>query len=635
MPATADLEEREAELGRGVAPTRPWWERIPERLDYELQALDDAGIPYERDEDAFAAGVARLFIHPEIDCERLDLTITFPDLYPFFRFSVDSKRQLGLSHHQAPFGDGALCLIGRETGEWNTTDTVAGLIQEQLPRVLAAGRSEDRDFVDGIEQHQAEPLSDWYPYAPAMLQIDSTWRIPEGTRYGQFTARLSPVKMTGEGHPLVRGVVTELRGENNEAIAAADPQLAQAAAADEEVIGRWSWAPEGIATDDAEAFYHAAADFDLGAKEPPSWPRKPVRDGNVERQLHIRGVAFPEEHAHRDASGQGWVFVVRGRSRSVSGGGGGSQFFRTRQRTAAPTGRWQDLHVFTRAGRAGRQDLSRRVPELAGVRNARVAIVGLGCIGAPSALEFARAQVHTLRVMDGDIVDPATVARWPYGLSVAGQLKVVAIGDAVRRDYPYTEVVPFARKLGAPRSPPFAQGDDPADSDPEMLERFAEGASLVYDASAESGVQYFLSEFARARGIPYIAVAGSYGGWGGRIVRIRPGATEGCWACVQAARLAGTFPEPPADPDGQLQTEGCADPTFTGASFDLVSVALQGVRLAISTLCAGAEGSYPAVDWDVAVISFRDAAGQLIAPTVQTYPLLRHPSCPVCAARGT
>lgn len=632
--ASGPADAREDDASHAVAAqTRPWWERIPGRLEYELQALDDAGIPYERDDDAFKTGVARLFIHPEIEGERLDLTVTFPDLYPFFRFSVDSARQLGLSHHQAPFGDGAICLIGRDTGEWNPSDTVAGLLQEKLPQVLMAGRSPDRALVDGLEEHQAEPLSDWYPYAPAMLQIDSAWRIPEGMRFGSFTARLAhPVKKTDDGHPLLRGVVTAIRGEKNEVIAAADPRLVGSAGPGEEVVGRWSWAPDGILTADAGEFYRAAAELDQGAKEPPPWPREPVRDGNVEHQLHVRGVAFPEEHAHRDASGQGWVFVVRAKSRRV-GVGATSQFIKSRQRAPAFGGKWEDLYVFTRAGRAGSGDLSRRVPELAAVRNAKVAIVGLGCIGAPSAFEFARAQVQELRVMDGDVVDPATVSRWPLGLSAAGHLKVVAVRDAVRQDYPYTEVTPFLRKLGTPRAPSTGNGEDRVESDAELLERFADNVSLIYDASAESGVQYFLSEFARERGIPYIAVAGSYGGWGGRIVRVRPGLTEGCWACVQAARIDKTLPDPPADPNGRLQTEGCADPTFTGASFDLVSVAMHGVRLAISTLSAGAVGAYPESDWDVAVIAHRDPAGRPIAPAVQTFPLRRHPACPVCAGR--
>ncbi|HEY0995642.1 MAG TPA: hypothetical protein VGD77_06610 [Gemmatimonadaceae bacterium] len=94
-----------------------------------------------------------------------------------------------------------------------------------------------------------------------------------------------------------------------------------------------------------------------------------------------------------------------------------------------------------------------------------------------------------------------------------------------------------------------------------------------------------------------------------------------------------SLPDPPADPAGTLQPEGCADPTFTGTSFDLVSVAMHGVRLAISTLGEGRPGAYPSADWDVAVIAFRDAEGRLIPPTVQTFPLRRHQRCPVCNAR--
>lgn len=105
-------------------------------------------------------------------------------------------------------------------------------------------------------------------------------------------------------------------------------------------------------------------------------------------------------------------------------------------------------------------------------------------------------------------------------------------------------------------------------------------------------------------------------------------------SCFQAMQMYDDLPEPPAAPMPDIQPVGCSNPTFTGAGFDLTHVALQGVRVAVSTMCTEAGHGYPAIDWDVAVISLRSKEGQLIAPITQTFALPRHPRCPVCERRA-
>jgi ThiF family/Prokaryotic E2 family B len=622
----------------------PWWEREPGRLEYEVRALEAAGIPYERDEVAFAAGVARLRVHPQIEGASVELVVTFPDLYPYFRFSIQAPITLGLAHHQAPLGSGALCILGRSTEEWRTSDTVAGLLQTQLPKLVAAGRSEDRNLVAGIEAHQAEPFSEWYSYAPAMLQIDGAWRIPDDAKEGQFTASVWRIVTIADGVPLVSGAVVDVRDQLNRVVARIDERRAPAPGS-ESWTGRWIRVAEPMLTSEPAALFRAIGAQESRPIEPP-WNK--VNNDAEELQVQLRAVVFPEEHAWRDSSGQGWLFVLHGRTRRIAAvPNSPSKYFKPR-RPAGAQPKWRERFSVARAGRSGPEDLGRRVPELLSVRTSKVALVGLGCLGAPSALEFARAQVSELRIMDGDFVDPGTVVRWPFGLSVAGLPKALVIGDTVTRDYPYTRVVPELRQLGAVRDAPQASGhggsraaprskepdatDPLVESDYVVLERFTKGVSLLYDASAEFGVQYFLSEFARARKLPYLSVAGTPGGWGGRIVRIRPGATKGCWACMQASRLDESLPDPPADPRGLFQAEGCADVTFTAAGYDMVTIAMQGVRMAMSMLCEGVQ-AHPSTDADVAIISLRDESGRMINPVVKTYALPRHPSCPVCAKR--
>jgi hypothetical protein len=229
-----------------------------------------------------------------------------------------------------------------------------------------------------------------------------------------------------------------------------------------------------------------------------------------------------------------------------------------------------------------------------------------------------------LRILDYDFVEPGSVVRWPIGITAAGHRKTLKLLETISFNYPYTKVTSYNWKLGATR--------DQGKHEDEILDEMLDGADLVYDASAEYGVQRFLAWLAAKRGLPYVGIQSTPGGWGGIVIRIRPNTTEGCWQCLQWALYAeGLIPTPSFDERGdQLQPAGCADPTYTGANFDLMPVAMSGVRAAVSTLCIGQEASYPEMSWDVAVLDLRSKTGQAIAPTWRLFPLNKHPRCEIC-----
>lgn len=276
-----------------------------------------------------------------------------------------------------------------------------------------------------------------------------------------------------------------------------------------------------------------------------------------------------------------------------------------------------------RAARLDREQFSERIPELSPLQESTVSIVGVGCIGAPSALEFARAGIREMRLLDHDVVDAGAAVRWPFGLAEVGESKIVALARFIEAHYPRTNVVPIPRRIGTVREP----GSPP---EGEVLRKLLKGTSLLYDASAEWGVSHFLSQRARELGVPYVAIAGRHGGWGGTVVRDGEGITDGCWGCFGHFLDDKSFEEPPYDRSPLVQPAGCADPTFTGANFDLGEIALSGVRLAVATLCRGSEGGYPDLDWDVGILALRTPEGRPIAPLWHTYKLNRHEECKRC-----
>jgi molybdopterin/thiamine biosynthesis adenylyltransferase len=281
--------------------------------------------------------------------------------------------------------------------------------------------------------------------------------------------------------------------------------------------------------------------------------------------------------------------------------------------------------MFSRAGRIGRTAIGQRAPELKPLYDATICIFGLGCLGAPSAMEFARCGVKNVHLVDFDFVDPAATGRWPFGLQSAGLPKSIALANAIGRDYPFTRAVSFSGPIGAVRDP-----KQPGISLEAAMSEITSGASVIYDATAEVGVQHFLSDYAAELGVPYIVVEGTAGGWGGMVARIMPGTTAGCWLCLQTAIADKSIPEPPQDSKGGVQPAGCAELTFTGTGFDLTQIALTGVRTTVSTLCTGTPDAYPPADWDVTVISFRDDSGKLIPPLFQGFTLHKHDQCPRC-----
>lgn len=267
-----------------------------------------------------------------------------------------------------------------------------------------------------------------------------------------------------------------------------------------------------------------------------------------------------------------------------------------------------------------------RSPELRPLGHMSVAMFGVGCLGSTSAMALARAGVGELRLLDHDYVDPSTVGRWEVGVSAAGRAKVRVIRDLIERDYPFTKVaVAHEWKLGAVRN-----ADAPPEAEQEILRSMTSEVSAIYDASAEVGVNRFLADYSRSLGIPYVCVAGTPGGWGGEVLRIAPATTEGCWYCHQhwwAEHKYGTLVGRPGD---EVQTPGCGDPTYTGAGFDLAQIANTGVRMLVSTLCAGHDAAYPNAPFDVLLASFRTAEGAMIVPEFRGYRLERHPACRRC-----
>lgn len=566
-----------------TSPT--WWEERPERLEYELERLRFLGLDPKIDEEAREAGQIIVRFDFTVEGRTVEFTAVFPHAYPWFSFELFAA-DLGLGHHQNPFA-GNLCLLARPGHDWRPSDYVAKFLQEQLPAVVAAGLAMDSSTVASVEAHQAEPLSTYYDYFPgAVVLIDSAWTIPAGDA--------GSLQLGVEGVEPLRGAVVQVRGKTT---LAADPAFRDRFPTS--LAGRWFRVHEPILEQHAEGFLAR-----LRAVAPEAGQPRWVTVGRTE--VDVVAVIYPEEIAWR-TPGDGWVFLVR--TRPV---GSGQAIRRAGDRSTRTPGSTVSL---AQAGRYGESDMLARIPLLAPLRDRMVSVIGLGGLGAPSSMEFARAGLGTLGILDGDVSEPGNGARWPLGLSAAGWPKAREVHNVIRRDWPHTNVRGAHWRIGA-----AGIGEN---REAEALSLALDGTDLLYDASATLVVQNYLANLARERGLPYLAIWSTHGGWGGVVARIGP-QSDACWHCLQLLLNDRSIPHPPVDPAPEIQPAGCGSPTFTGTSFDLAPVWTTGVRLAISTLTADTYGSF---DWDVAVVSLRNQEGQPIVPTWTTHRLERHPQC--------
>lgn len=559
-----------------------WWKRWPDRLAFELDELKRAGIEYQVLEQSEQSGILRLGFTYNVDEEPIALEVVFPCFYPFTRCEVIAPG-LDLRWHRNPF-IGNLCLLGRSTDNWDTTMTVARLLEEQLPKLLEVARSEDRATARDREEVQAEPLSAYLTYmANSIVLVLDDSPIPPELQNGNLDLRLS-------ANQELRAVVTRVESQGTTlSMATEAPFLSGFPKSHSTHWYRSNLAPFGMGPEE----YIKRLGETIPAVRNPKW------SSFVSGDYEIIGIRVPEEVDWRTI-GESWIFVLRVKFRVPGKKGGPIQTF------------------FLRTGYASRAQFQMRIPELSPLASRKIGIVGLGCMGAPSSLEFARAGINEIRLMDYDAVEAGTTVRWPLGLSSVGRAKTNALAAFIESEYPLTRVERFTMGMGS--APNLCGGSL------EQYDRFFRELDLIFDATAEDGINYLLSEVARERGIPYVGISTTVGGWGGKIWSIS--SETGCHFCLKKFTEEGTISSPNSSPNATVSIPGCAEPTFAAASFDTSMIPMAGVRMAASLLCNKIEGAYPANPWPVAVLKLRDEDGTLVLPEWRGFELPVHPACP-------
>lgn len=572
--------------------TGSWWETDPARVRLETDALDAAGMPWRRTDPAGTGGLLELDATVPGPDGDVTLHAVYPDEFPYFPPHVTGP-DIGFEHHYA-HGGGAVCLLAPGGRDWLPSRTLAWLLTEQWPKVVAANQG-DGTAPDGtlIETDQAEP---WTAYVRteegAVVVLDSAAVPPNGAVAGPLayvSIRPKPV-----------GAVVVAMGDGNAdffnagALNTIDPSKR---------AGWWMRLDAVPHARDAAGLWAAAEAQDPTLRErgwgphPERGPIQGKRDHAMGRQMQTVLLCIPEETSRRH-TGIGWIALTR-----------------TRAEPKKPAGQARAVRV----SRAGHDDLYLRAPGLAAVKDKTVLLVGNGGLGSAIGVELGKLALAGLRLADADGVDPAAAVRFPGAFRFAGMAKVAAIGQLALETQPYTRVTPVGLHLGRPRRP-----DEPDTR--ALLAEQIDAADLVIDATADLGAQQLLSDRCRQAETAYLQAEATPGVWAGLVCLYLPG-TDLCWVCVQHHIHDGTIPELPRTTGPAVQPPGCLEPTYPGAGFDLAVIAAQAVRQAVSYLTAG-PGGYGPPAAGVLTVALRDHDGNPVLPTWQQHLLARHPDCP-------
>lgn len=536
----------------------PHWEHAWEgRFEYELRHLVAfVGDTLRIDEKRLEQGVLRLeFEWPLSDGRSCSLQAMFPDSYPFLRPQVALRGDPDTfpEKHCAP-ADGTLCLLGRDTGLWSSGWTLATLLEKQLENALAGS---------GLEDPQGEPIEVWWnTIAPGFPEyregsyvlVDSSWSLQSAE---QGTLRMTYcLEKVGEGIRF-RGAVDEIKAQDGTVLETRGFALPPALQSNT-ATGTFPW--------------RRAARF---APPPPEgWRNRKIQDQvafEVRAITHASpaismAVTVQSTELTHGSDGDAYLFpLFFGPAKSFRAAKPG-------QRATSPS------LMIVPTYRAGETDIGSRVPSMGILKNKTVAVFGLGAIGAPMAIELARNGCRHLTVVDHDFVEPGNSIRWPLGATAWGMRKTAAIEQHIEAEYPWTAVEPIHHFVGMAAAPERGGGDH------AVLPPIIDQADLVIDATASTGVSRLLADLCKKAGKPLISAFGTSSLKGGIVAYYRP--ESGCPTCREFAYHNGLIEKAPGsgETSGMRQPPGCAELTFTGASFDLQELSLEAVRLAVDVL---------------------------------------------------
>lgn len=586
---------------------KPWYERIPHRLEVEVNAYKEAHLGFQMSHSLLEKHGVIVFEGEVTAADRKCLLqVVYPAAFPLVRPEVVAV-SAGLKRHQNPY-EANLCLLPNDQEAWCETDTGALMVKQAI--ALLDDDHAGAAIVAAHEVDAPEPYSTWYPYSPntAFVILEQPTAMKEA-QFGQFEfvmpASGRALAMSASGSPIVQAVLTKMTfaSRTKGVLLPGDwhlPETMMPFHVGKVFTGSW------MRCEQPPPFLKTNAGDRAGFNEYLQWAKS--REKNLsfrllelsKKQDDFQAFAFvyPNEGPERGQYHDNWLVGMNGPSLSKP--------------------------VLLRPFLWTQEDQLRRQPSLSGLRDKKVLIVGLGALGASLASHLARAGVGQLGLVDPDFVEAGPLVRQDFDLHDIGLLKVEAVGMRARRINPRIAVEMFPIPLGA-----ADVGLATLTQATDKLVQFVEAIQdydLLISTTGTASVDRLLNEIASASARPSLYTWVLNGAWGGRVFRALP--QQACYECLMHSWEQ--FGSPQKDPsETELYARGCGFPTFTGTGFDAAAVAELTARFTVQTLLAGEPNGYPDSPFNLINWSSRGAEAGMF-PEIKHFNVNRQEQCRIC-----
>lgn len=581
---------------------RLWFEEHPEWLEAEERGLKTLGFHLYLDQEAKAAGRIEFRGRIRAGGKSHQIRLAYPDGYPYQHPLVFGPPHL-LSRHQQPY-QGELCVwpAAEQDWDWQRTDAGAYVLKNAVELIELSLK--DPDAVHGREERFPDPRSRYYPCHPgaSIIVPSDMYGMPKNA-WGTMLI-LGP-KVSAPS----RGMAKRVRIDGPKAAGVREaPGSWRGLFTDSgEIEGYW------VKVEQAPPFWSTPQEFHssifgwIAERHPRGeqilrWDERQL--GWFGTRVRMVGVVFPDEERWHTAGDQ-WLFVLE-----WEGG----------EKLPVIAGQVRNTVVF-RSHRVDEKEWFERIPQLAGLKAAKVAVVGLGALGSSVAVALARCGVGELYLVDKDVVEVGNLVRHEADIHSVGFDKVAAIGRKAFAANPTIAIEGLTCHFGAPG----------------VLESVAaaiEGFDLVVNTFATDwGLNLIVNRLCYQLDIPQVHAWIGNGAWGGEVLRVIPGETAcfECW-CYWANDKSGAASDlrPVVSPEQLVAPVSCIETTFTGAGFDISTVSMATARLAVQTILRrqSADG-YPDAPYHYSSLQLRQGE-PFAGPITRSAEIPRYELCSTC-----
>jgi len=541
---------------------KTWFNTQPSLLQGELDRLVGIGASFEIDENEKAKGYLVVHVHYPIEDEVLDLICRYPDSYPYFPFEIKCEN-FPEGRHLEPAGK-SLCLFADKHNSWDiSNDTLAGIIENQVKEIYYIHKSPDT-----LSKHENE-IEGYQPSGQLQTESNSVIiTVNEKTpisNSGRGELKINDIKKYNEA---IKGCFNIAYENNNDISFTSRSNYHQRLP--KKVSIRWVKLNEPIQSTNARQILDQVISG-YPAMQTPMYTQM----GKI--KIDIIAVCFQEETSRNELD-YNWVFIVR--------------------RSWKDKGKKESI-ALVKSDHIHPKYLLARTPNLIGLSDKKVAIIGLGALGSHVAWQLARAGVKNFKFVDKDYLQAGNLQRWLMGLPYIGMAKSEAVAHILNNNYLDIQASAFNLEIGSAFPVQEKSSENMISIQKFLLDEILNDADVLIDCTAMLNVNQYLAQLCKTQKVDYVWSSATNGAWGGIVGQSPASYSNDVWLDFNMDYGRGTVPPIATEVENFVQPKGCFHPTFTGTGFDLDTISIMTTRLAIALLQDNKYGNF---SFDVAIL---------------------------------